>query len=119
MRHFCTQASKYCKPHVVASSGAANFTHIPAHESWKLSATDKTAYVYYCANETVHGRSHRVAETPGCSKMRLIAVILSANVGLPLHNAMDAQVWSSPTLPLFLQVQCWWAMCLPTSSRDR
>jgi phosphoserine aminotransferase len=53
-----TQAEKYCKPHVVASSEANKFTELPALNNGKHSVD--AAYLYYCANETINGVEYSV-----------------------------------------------------------
>lgn len=57
-----SDAKKYCKVNVVASSEADNFTTIPAFDSWSLSPD--AAYVHYTPNETIGGvEFHWVPET--------------------------------------------------------
>lgn len=57
-----SDAKKYCKVNVVASSEADNFTTIPDFNSWSLSP--EAAYVHYTPNETIGGvEFHWVPET--------------------------------------------------------
>ena len=48
-----SEAKKYCKVNVVASSEDANFTYAPAQSVLKLNGD--AAYVHYCPNETIGG----------------------------------------------------------------
>ncbi len=47
------EAGKFCDVNVAASSAADGYAHIPAVESWKLSANP--SYVHLCSNETIGG----------------------------------------------------------------
>ena len=56
------EAKKYCTANVVASAEDANFSYVPARETWKL--TQDAAYVHICANETIGGvEYHWVPDT--------------------------------------------------------
>ena len=46
------EAEKYTKVNHVLPK-RSQFTNIPSKDQWQL--TPDAAYVYYCANETVHG----------------------------------------------------------------
>lgn len=48
-----SEAKRYCKVNVVASSEQSNFTTVPEKSSWSLSP--EAAYVHYTANETIGG----------------------------------------------------------------
>ena len=57
-----SDAKKYCKVNMVASSEADNFTTIPDYKTWSLSP--EAAYVHYTPNETIGGvEFHWVPET--------------------------------------------------------
>lgn len=57
-----SEAKKYCKVNVVASSEGENFVGIPAFETWSLSKD--AAYVHYTPNETIGGvEFHWIPET--------------------------------------------------------
>lgn len=57
-----SEAKKYCKVNVAASSEGNNFTDIPACENWSLSKD--AAYLHYTPNETIGGvEFHWVPET--------------------------------------------------------
>ncbi|MDR4495465.1 MAG: 3-phosphoserine/phosphohydroxythreonine transaminase [Nitrospirales bacterium] len=57
-----SDAKKYCKVNVVASSEGNNFTTIPAFDTWSLSSD--AAYVHYTPNETIGGvEFHWIPET--------------------------------------------------------
>jgi len=48
-----SEAKKYCKVNVAASSEDQNFTYAPKQSAWKLDAN--AAYVHYTSNETIGG----------------------------------------------------------------
>ena len=48
-----SEAKKYCKVNVAASSEDRHFTYVPPQESWKLDPD--AAYVHVCTNETIGG----------------------------------------------------------------
>ncbi len=47
------EAKRYCDVNVVASSEEANFSNIPAFDSWNLN--ENAAYLHYTPNETIGG----------------------------------------------------------------
>lgn len=47
------EAEKYCEVNLVLPK-TSNHTTIPDQSEWNLSSNAK--YVYYCSNETVHGK---------------------------------------------------------------
>ena len=48
-----SEAKRYCKVNVAASSEAANFTFAPKQDQWRLAPD--AAYVHYTSNETIGG----------------------------------------------------------------
>ena len=57
-----TEAKKYCKVNIAASSEDTKFSSIPPFESWSL--TSDAAYVHYTPNETIGGvEFHWVPDT--------------------------------------------------------
>lgn len=48
-----SEAKKFCKVNIAASSEDQNFTYAPAQSLWKLDAN--AAYVHYTSNETIGG----------------------------------------------------------------
>jgi phosphoserine aminotransferase len=48
-----SEAKKFCKVNVVASSEDQNFSYAPVQSTWKLDAN--AAYVHYTSNETIGG----------------------------------------------------------------
>lgn len=48
-----SEAKKFCKVNIAASSEDQNFTYAPAQAAWKLDAN--AAYVHYTSNETIGG----------------------------------------------------------------
>jgi len=63
------EAKKYCKVNIAASSEDANFTYVPAQESWNLSRD--AAYVHICTNETIGGVEYQW--TPDTGDVPLVA----------------------------------------------
>ncbi|MEJ2061443.1 MAG: 3-phosphoserine/phosphohydroxythreonine transaminase [Gammaproteobacteria bacterium] len=56
------EAKRYCEVNVAASSEDANFTMVPAFDTWALQ--DDAAYVHYTPNETIGGvEFHWVPDT--------------------------------------------------------
>ena len=59
-----SEAKKYCKPNVAASSEADNFSRVPAQSEWKLDPD--AAYVHITTNETIGGvEFHWTPDTGG------------------------------------------------------
>jgi len=57
-----SEAKKYCKVNVVASSEAASFSHVPKQAQWQLDPD--AAYVHITSNETIGGvEFHWVPDT--------------------------------------------------------
>ncbi len=48
-----TEAWRYCHVNVAATSKESNYSHVPAVDSWELTAD--AAYLHICANETIGG----------------------------------------------------------------
>jgi phosphoserine aminotransferase len=63
------EAKKYCKVNIAATSEDANFTYVPARESWNLSSD--AAYVHICTNETIGGVEYQW--TPDAGDVPLVA----------------------------------------------
>ncbi|MEW6378651.1 MAG: 3-phosphoserine/phosphohydroxythreonine transaminase [bacterium] len=47
------EAKKYCEVNVAATSADANFTYVPALDTWRLNKD--AAYLHYTSNETIGG----------------------------------------------------------------
>ena len=57
-----SEAKKYCKVNVAASSESANFSHVPKQAQWQLDP--EAAYVHITSNETIGGvEFHWVPDT--------------------------------------------------------
>jgi len=69
------EAQKYCHVNIVCSSESTNFTSIPEKSQWKFSPD--SAYVYYCANETIHGVEF--AEEPTVPNGAIVVCDMSSN----------------------------------------
>jgi phosphoserine aminotransferase len=78
------EAKKYCAVNVVASSEDANFTYIPAQDTWKIDPD--AAYLHYTPNETIGGVEFNW--TPDLTRlnadMPLVADISSSFMSRPL-----------------------------------
>jgi len=48
-----SEAKKYCRVNVAASSEDKDFTYVPAQSTWKLDP--QAAYLHICSNETIGG----------------------------------------------------------------
>ncbi len=48
-----SEAPRYAKVHVAATSADTRFTDVPTQDGWQV--TEQAAYVHVCPNETVHG----------------------------------------------------------------
>lgn len=70
------EAKRYCQPHLVASSKAADYLEIPAENEW--SVQEDAAYFYYTDNETVQGVEFK--EPPSVKKNWLVSDMTS-NIG--------------------------------------
>ncbi len=58
-----SEAKKYCKVNIAASSEDQNFTYAPKQAAWKLDAN--AAYVHYTSNETIGGVEFNWIPTTG------------------------------------------------------
>lgn len=73
------EARRFCNVNVAADSSDSNFTHIPAEDSWRLSA--HAAYLHYTPNETIGGvEFHFVPE----SSVPLVADMSSTILSRPI-----------------------------------
>ncbi len=99
------QAAKYCDVNVVFSSEKDGFRSVAPQSDWKESPAGEAAYLYYCANETVHGerRPYPTAH-----------VHAGASVGL---EARQLQAWSSRMSPRYRETPFLCATSPPRSCR--
>src|SRR5262245_6003760 len=74
------EARKYCQVNVAATSEDANFTYVPARETWKL--TPEAAYVHVCTNETIGGIEYHW--TPDTGDVPLVADASSHILSRPI-----------------------------------
>ena len=63
------EAKKYCTVNIAASAEDADFTYVPARDTWKLSS--EAAYVHVCTNETIGGVEYQW--TPETGDVPLVA----------------------------------------------
>ena len=75
------EAEKLKLGYCVSSSEDTGFTDIPSPSSWKLQ--ENTAYLYFTANETVHGV--RFAQTPHAETIPLVADMTSCILSEPIN----------------------------------
>lgn len=75
-----SEAKKYCKVNVVASSEAANFNNIPAFAEWKCNPD--AAYLHYTPNETIGGVEFHWTPTSG--EVPLVADMSSNILSRPI-----------------------------------
>ncbi len=69
------EAHKYAKVNIAASSEDADFSYVPARDTWKL--TPDAAYVHICTNETIGGVEFDF--TPDVGNVPLVAD-MSSNI---------------------------------------
>jgi phosphoserine aminotransferase len=77
------EAKKYCSVNVAASAEDANFTYVPARESWRLDPG--AAYVHVCTNETIGGVEYHW--TPATGEVPLVADMSSHILSRPVDVA--------------------------------
>src|SRR5690349_4425921 len=75
-----SEAKRYCKVNVAASSEDKKFTTIPDFKTWKLDKD--AAYVHYCANETIGGVEFHW--TPDTGKVPLVSDMSSTLLSRPI-----------------------------------
>lgn len=75
-----SEAKKYCKVNVVASSEADNFNNIPAFSEWKCNPD--AAYLHYTPNETIGGVEFHW--TPASDEVPLVADMSSNILSRPI-----------------------------------
>ncbi len=75
-----SEAKRYCKVSIAASSEDANFTYAPKQDNWKLDP--EAAYVHFISNETIGGvEFHWIPDTGG---VPLVADMSSHILSRPL-----------------------------------
>ena len=78
-----TEARKYAKVNVAASSADTGYTSIPAPSTWKLDPD--AAYVHICSNETIGGVEYNF--TPDTGAVPLVADMSSNILSRPVDVA--------------------------------
>jgi phosphoserine aminotransferase len=76
-----TEAQRYCKVNVAASSAATGYDRIPDPTQWMMEAG--TAYCHVTSNETAHGLQYRIA--PHTGDVPLVADMTSDFLTRPLE----------------------------------
>jgi phosphoserine aminotransferase len=85
-----SEAKKYCKVNVAASSEHDNFSSIPAFKKWALHSD--AAYVHYTPNETIGGvEFHWVPET---GEVPLVADFSSTILSRPIDVAQYGIIYA-------------------------
>lgn len=75
-----SEAKRYCKVNVAATSEAQKFMTIPDFKTWKLDSN--AAYVHYCANETIAGVEFHW--TPDTGSVPLVSDMSSTLLSRPI-----------------------------------
>lgn len=82
------ETKKYGEVNLVCDTKPGKFTSIPPVEQWKLGNPDDTAFLHYCANETVNGvefHTHPQLPTEYAQKVPLIADMSSEFLTKPVN----------------------------------
>jgi phosphoserine aminotransferase len=85
-----SEAKKYCKPNVAASSEADNFSRVPLQSEWKLDAD--AAYVHITTNETIGGVEFHW--TPDTGGVPLVADASSHILSRPMDVARYGLIYA-------------------------
>lgn len=80
-----SEAQKYAKVNVVASSEAEQFSHVPDVSTWALSSD--AAYLHYCSNETIGGVEFQ--EPPALKQMGYTAPLVADMSSQILSRVID------------------------------
>ena len=75
-----SEAAKYCRPNLAASSEDRKFTYVPPQSAWKLSKD--AAYVHVCTNETIGGVEYHW--TPDTGDVPLVSDMSSHILSRPV-----------------------------------
>ena len=75
-----SEAQRYCRANVVASSEATNFDRVPPHSDWQLDP--RAAYVHIVGNETIGGVEFH--DFPDVGAVPLVADMSSTLLSRPL-----------------------------------
>jgi phosphoserine aminotransferase len=75
-----TEAGRYAKVHIAASSEDRAYNYVPPQSAWKLS--DNPAYVHICTNETIGGVEY--SWTPDIGSLPLVADMSSNILSRPI-----------------------------------
>jgi len=84
------EAHKYANVNIAASSEAANFTYVPARDTWNL--TPDAAYVHICTNETIGGVEFDF--TPDVGDVPLVADMSSNILSRELDVSQFAVIYA-------------------------
>src|SRR5688572_19322376 len=85
-----SEANKYCKVNVAASSEDAKFTYVPKQATWKLDR--EAAYVHVTTNETIGGVEFHW--TPDTGEVPLVADASSHILSRPIDVSRHALIYA-------------------------
>ncbi len=86
-----TEADKYCRVNIVASSREQNYTTIPNESDWQLNAD--AAYFHYTPNETIHGLMY--PQIPDVGNVPLVADMTSYLLSGPLDISKYGVIYAA------------------------
>ncbi len=82
-------AEKYCKPQIVASNEATDFTEVPPVSTWKRNKS--SSYFHYTSNETVDGISVAI---PDIKDVPLVADMCSDILSKPIDVSQFGLIYA-------------------------
>jgi len=85
-----SEAKRYCKVNVVATSEATKFCSVPARSEWKLDPN--AAYVHYTPNETIGGVEF--SDIPDVGNVPLVADLSSTILSRPIDVSRFAVIYA-------------------------
>ena len=85
-----SEAKKFCKVNIAASSEDGNFSYIPPQDQWRLS--QDAAYVHICSNETIGGIEFHW--TPDTGSVPLVADMSSHMLSRPVEVAKFGVIYA-------------------------
>ena len=85
-----SEAGKFCRVNVAASSEDRNFTYVPKRESWRLDSA--SAYVHITSNETIGGLEYHWV--PEVGQVPLVADMSSHILSRPIDVSRYALIYA-------------------------
>jgi phosphoserine aminotransferase len=84
------EARRFCQPHVCADGAAADYSSIPAEETWRIDRSG--AYLHYTPNETIGGVEFHFV--PAVERMPLVADMSSTLLSKPIDVSRFALIYA-------------------------